>query len=81
MRSYLSPFVLYLSFVVVVIAQQNRNYDQFNYVATVEDDLHYDFGPEDWGEVQCPDLETCVSKLVCNKWIDCALLLVNICTT
>jgi hypothetical protein len=63
MRSCLSPFLILLSFATAAIAQQNRDYDQFNYVATVQDDLHYDFGPEDWGQVQCPDLDTCVSSL------------------
>ena len=38
----------------------NRNYDRFNYVATIQDDTHVDFGPEDWANVQCPDLATCV---------------------
>ena len=38
----------------------NRNYDRFNYVATVQDEIHVDFGPEDWANVQCPDLGTCV---------------------
>jgi hypothetical protein len=65
MRSYLTSFLLLLSFTTIAIAQQNRNYDQFNYVATVQDDLHNDFGPEDWDQVQCPDLDTCVSPLSC----------------
>ena len=42
----------------------NRNYDRFNYVATVQDDVHVDFGPEDWAQVQCPDL------LTCEGWTD-----------
>ena len=46
----------------------NRNWDRFNYVATVQDATHIDFGPEDWANVQCPDLATCVrSTCVCVR--------------
>ena len=38
----------------------DRNLDQFNYVATVTDDIHNSFGPEDWGSVTCPNFDNCV---------------------
>lgn len=38
------------------------NLDQFSYNDdTVTDDVHNVFGPKDWGEITCPDLENCVS--------------------
>ena len=40
-------------------AQTGQMLDQFNYRETVIDDVHSDFGPEDWGKVQCLD-EDCV---------------------
>jgi hypothetical protein len=67
--------ILYLSLLIfgviicvatIVLAQTepDRSYDRFNYAATTQDDLHYDFGPEDWGSVQCPDLATCVRFVI-----------------
>jgi hypothetical protein len=47
---------------LIFVQGQDRNLDQFNYDTTVVDSVHSDFGPEDWGQIQCPDLETCVSK-------------------
>jgi hypothetical protein len=47
---------------LIFVQGQDRNLDQFNYDTTVVDAVHSDFGPEDWGQIQCPDLETCVSK-------------------
>jgi hypothetical protein len=49
------------------VQSQDRNLDQFNYDTTVVDSVHSDFGPEDWGQIQCPDLETCVSKTWTRK--------------
>jgi hypothetical protein len=46
---------------LIIVKGQDRNLDQFNYDTTVVDDVHSDFGPEDWGQIQCPDLATCVS--------------------
>jgi hypothetical protein len=42
----------------------NRQYDRFNYRSTTVGDTNYDFGPEDWEYVQCPDLATCVRIFV-----------------
>lgn len=40
------------------VLSQGGNDDTFNYKNTDENDR--DFGPEDWGEVECPDLDQCV---------------------
>jgi hypothetical protein len=40
--------------------QRNRNLDRFNYNATVQTDTYFNFGPADWGDLRCPDVETCV---------------------
>jgi hypothetical protein len=59
----------------VGVAQgQDRNLDRFNYDTTVRTDTYIDFGPEDWGDIRCPDLETCVSnqngvQAMCSTWI------------
>jgi hypothetical protein len=47
---------------VGVVQGQDRNLDRFNYDTTVRTDTYIDFGPEDWGDIRCPDLETCVSN-------------------
>jgi hypothetical protein len=44
--------------------QRNRNLDRFNYDSTTQDSIHYNFGPEDWGEIVCPDLDTCVRSFL-----------------
>lgn len=46
-------FFLFLSFLLV-----EANYDTFNYDET--DWAARSFGPEDWDQVQCHDVETCV---------------------
>jgi hypothetical protein len=38
-------------------AQSGRNLDQFNYGSTKGNN----YGPKDWGKIQCPDVNTCVS--------------------
>lgn len=45
--------------ILVVLARSGsgQNEDQFNYRETVGND----YGPRDWGSVECEDLETCVS--------------------
>lgn len=50
---------LSLSFLVALAAAQNT--DRFNYRKTNE--VTRDFGPEDWRQVQCDDLDQCVSSL------------------
>jgi hypothetical protein len=47
--------------VVFLVQGQDRNLDHFNYDTTVRSDTYIDFGPADWGDIVCPDLETCVS--------------------
>jgi hypothetical protein len=47
---------------VGVVQGQDRNLDRFNYDTTVRTDTYIDFGPEDWGDIRCPNLETCVSN-------------------
>ena len=37
-----------------------RSLDQFNYESTKNYDNYDDFGPKDWGKVQCKDKDTCV---------------------
>jgi hypothetical protein len=48
-------------------SQRNRNYDQFNYDSTIQDDVHNNFGPEDWGNILCPDLGTCVRSYILKR--------------
>jgi hypothetical protein len=58
--------IVCLSFVVtsyVSAQRRNRNLDLFNYRGTVRGNLHNDFGPNDWEKIQCPDTDTCVSRL------------------
>jgi hypothetical protein len=40
-----------------------RNLDVFNYRTTQQLDGYTEFGPPDWGDIQCTDLETCVRTL------------------
>lgn len=44
----------------------DRNLDRFNYDQTRTTDTYQDFGPEDWGDLLCPDLETCTGWV--DKW-------------
>jgi len=61
-------FSVFLSFLVVA-----ANYDTFNYDET--DWSTRSFGPDDWDEVQCHDVETCVSSVHLfareAPWISC----------
>jgi hypothetical protein len=40
--------------------QRNRNLDRFNYDVTVQTDTLFNFGPADWGDLRCPDVDICV---------------------
>jgi hypothetical protein len=41
-----------------------RNLDRFNYRKTEIGESFGDFGPEDWGQIQCTDVEKCVSRFI-----------------
>lgn len=45
----------------------DRNVDQFNYgdssTHRTKNTIVYDWGPEDWENVQCPNMDTCVSYI------------------
>lgn len=43
---------------------QNRNFDRFNYRDSDSYESHNDFGPKDWGRIQCNNKDTCVSVCV-----------------
>jgi hypothetical protein len=51
---------LLLSLLSIAVAVDGSTRDRFNYDKT--DLENRNFGPADWGEVVCPDLETCVSR-------------------
>jgi hypothetical protein len=73
MVHFLHWWVVLLGFSVV--QGQDRNLDHFNYDTTVRTDTFIDFGPADWGDIVCPDLETCVSiQLNTISYRYCAIL-------
>jgi hypothetical protein len=46
--------------------QRNRNLDRFNYDVTVQTDTLFNFGPADWGDLRCPDVDICVRVKTCD---------------
>ena len=61
---------------------QDRNLDRFNYDQTRTTDTYQDFGPEDWGDLLCPDLETCVCFCIIitkKKTIRCTMMIYIFC--
>jgi hypothetical protein len=49
-----------------------RNLDLFNYKRTVSASINdgiYDYGPDDWDQVQCPNPDICV-RLNETSWIE-----------
>jgi hypothetical protein len=64
-----SQALLLLPLVVVLVAvsaqQSNitgRNLDQFTYGDTDTSGDNNIYGPKDWGKIQCPNPDTCVSE-------------------
>ena len=53
---------LFLLFTTVVVHAQNANLDQFNYRET-DLTVSRDYGPREWINVRCGNLDTCVSCL------------------
>ena len=40
---------------------RDRSMDLFNYDTNQHTAQYFNFGPEDWGDIRCPDKDTCVS--------------------
>jgi hypothetical protein len=76
LRSFLLLSLLQISTIIVVQAQnstttdddgttgtsRDRNLDRFNYDTNQHTAQYFNFGPEDWGDIRCPDEDTCVRK-------------------
>jgi hypothetical protein len=41
-------------------SSRDRNLDHFNYDTNHHTAQYFDFGPENWGDIRCPDKDTCV---------------------
>ena len=55
---------------------RNRANDLFNYDTNQHTDNYFNYGPQDWGDIRCPDETTCVR---CSIYMYmCALLLMSL---
>ena len=41
-------------------SSRNRNMDLFNYDTNQHTAQYFNYGPEDWGDIRCPDKDICV---------------------
>ena len=53
---------------------QNRDLDLFNYDTNQHTAEYFNFGPEDWGDIRCPDKDTCVRTEITKKFLVCDVI-------